>query len=135
VTSRLVLIVDDDTDFLSLARGILEKASGRFTVRTARTGAEASTELARRDAPAPTAIVLDMRLTDMTATDVLRRFPTSVRNVPVLVLTQALWKADEAAAREAGATAIHEKPGRFAVLRALLVDFATHGTVDGTGGA
>jgi CheY-like chemotaxis protein len=69
-----------------------------------------------------------MRLPDMTAIDVLQRGRLGLANVPVLVLTQALWQQDAEEARRAGAIAVHEKPGRLAALRTLLLGFVATAT-------
>jgi CheY-like chemotaxis protein len=122
------LVVDDDPDILDLVRSILEQVSPPFTVHTVTTGAQALSFLERcaapRDASPPGFAVLDMRLPDMTAADVLRQGRARLEGIPILVLTQALWQADATAARNAGASEVHEKPGKLSVLRTLLLDFA-----------
>jgi chemotaxis family two-component system response regulator Rcp1 len=125
-----VLVVDDDPDFLDLARSILEQASPPFDVHIVTTGEQALSFLEQRhpfiDAPSPRFVVLDMRLPDMTAVDVLRKGHEWLEGIPILVVTQALWQSDAGAAREAGASAVREKPGKLAALRALLLDFGAN---------
>lgn len=126
----MVLIVDDDADFLDVACAIFAEAS--VPVLRATTGAEALGCLeqlaAGPEAGSLACVVLDLRLPDMTAVEVLRRAAARVKGVPVMVLTQALWRVDAAMVREAGAHAIHEKPGKLSVLRALLLEFVDAAT-------
>lgn len=126
--TQSVLVVDDDADFVDLARSILEQASPPLDVHVVTTGEQALSFLEHRhpfaDLPSPRFVVLDMRLPDMTAVDVLERGRHRLQGIPILVVTQALWQSDASAARNAGASAVHQKPGKLALLRRLLLDFA-----------
>jgi len=103
-----VLVVDDNQGFLRAARGILGDA---FVVHTVENGTDALAFLERRgaygDAPRPAFVVLDFHLPDMNAPTILARLAgdDGLRAIPVLVMSQADWEEDEAAARAAGAPA------------------------------
>ena len=124
-----VLVVDDSPDFLRVVRAVLEELDPPFAVYTVRTGGEAFAFIDRRppfaDAPRPAFILLDFRLPDMTAPAVLVGFGTRglLGGTPVLVLSQAGWAEDEAAATAAGAHAYRVKPSRIEGLREVLTTF------------
>ena len=123
-----VLLVDDNEDFLRIARNILAKEN--FTVHTAATSRKAIAFLERcgtdGSTPLPSFVVLDYRLEiAATALDVLARMARRpiLRAMPVLIISQSRWPDDENAARAAGATAFREKPSSIRSLRQLLLDF------------
>jgi CheY-like chemotaxis protein len=124
-----VLLIDDSVAFLHAAREVLQGAQPAFGVHTVTSGMEALAFLERRPpfsaAPQPAFIILDFRLPDVTAPALLQRIAVSeeLRRIPVLVLSQAAWAEDEAAARTAGARDYHVKPSRVRSLRAIVVDF------------
>jgi two-component system, chemotaxis family, response regulator Rcp1 len=134
-----VLVVDDNEGFLRAARAMLE---GAFEVHTAASARDALAFLERRppfaDAPRPAFVVLDYHLPDMNAPAVLDRLGRDVelRAIPVLVLSQADWEEDAAAARAAGARAFRVKPSRVQALHDAIIDFwkefahAGHGPAD-----
>ena len=121
-----VLVVDDNQGFLRAARAVLEEA---FAVHTVENGTDALAFLGRRppfaDAPRPAFIVLDFRLPDMDAPAVLERLgaDTELSTIPVLVMSQADWEEDAAAARAAGARQFRVKPSRVQALREVIVTF------------
>lgn len=121
-----VLVVDDNPGFLRAARAILEE---RFTVHTVEDGGSALAFLERRppfvDAPRPAFVVLDFHLPDMNAPAVLGRLreSESLSAIPVLVLSQADWEEDAAAARAAGARRFLVKPSRVHGLRDAVIAF------------
>jgi CheY-like chemotaxis protein len=136
-----VLVVDDNLGFLRVVQAILEKATPPFSVHTVESGTEALAFLERRPpfdrAPRPAFIVLDFHLPDMDAPSVLDRIGAraELREIPVLVLSQAAWEEDEAAARRAGARQFGVKPSRVAALRDAVVTFwkeHAHGGEDPT---
>ncbi len=124
-----VLVIDDNAGFLRVARAALEGARPPFAVHTVQTGTDAIAFLERRppftDAPRPAFVVLDFHLPDLDAPAILRRLTTDVtlREIPVLVLSQADWEEDERAARAAGARAFRVKPGRLQALRETMIAF------------
>jgi len=121
-----ILVVDDNQGFLRAARAILADS---FTVHTVENGAAALAFLERRppfaEAPRPAFVVLDFHLPDMDAPVVLRRLgdDAALRLIPVLVLSQADWEEDQAAARAAGACRFRVKPSRVLLLRETVLDF------------
>lgn len=121
-----VLVVDDNQGFLRAARAVLEDG---FTVHTAASGADALAFLERRtpfaDAPRPAFVVLDFHLPDMDAPAVLERLggDAELAAIPVLVMSQADWDEDAAAARAAGARQFRVKPSRARALREAIVAF------------
>jgi DNA-binding response OmpR family regulator len=125
-TGVTVLLVDDNQGFLRAARAVLQDA---FAVHTVESGSEALAFLERRPpfggAPRPAFVVLDFHLPDMNAPAVLQRLriDDDLRTIPVLVLSQADWEEDEAAARAAGARQFRVKPSRVRALRDAIVAF------------
>jgi CheY-like chemotaxis protein len=121
-----VLVVDDNPTFLRVVRAIL---APRFAVHTVETGMDAVAFLEGRapftDAPRPAFVLLDFHLPDIDAPDVLHRLAArdDLRAIPVLVLSQADWEEDEAAARAAGAVHFQVKPSRVQPLRDTIVAF------------
>ena len=121
-----VLVVDDNQGFLRAARAVLEQA---FAVHTVENGTDALAFLGRRapftDAPRPAFIVLDFHLPDMDAPAVLQRLgaDAELAAIPVLVMSQADWEEDAAAARAAGARQFRVKPSRVQALRETIVAF------------
>ena len=111
-----VLVVDDHAGFRHVVRAIFDEAPCRFDVRIVCTGEGALRFLSRqppfREAPRPAFVVLDFRLPDMVAPEVLHRLralPT-LGDLPVLVLSAAGWDEDEARSMEAGAQDFQVKP-------------------------
>jgi CheY-like chemotaxis protein len=120
-------------------QAILEKATPRFSVHAVESGTEALAFLERKppfaDAPRPAFIVLDFHLPDMNAPSILDRIGArdDLREIPVLVLSQAAWEEDEAAAKAAGARQFWVKPSRVQALREAVVSFwkeHAHGRID-----
>ena len=126
MTAVDVLVVDDNEGFLRAARAVL---ADTFVVHTVVNGGEALAFLERRppfvDAPRPAFVVLDFHLPDMKAPAILDRIAAdaSLSAIPVLVLSQADWEEDAAAARDAGARAFRVKPSRVQTLRDAVVAF------------
>ena len=124
-----VLVVDDDEGFLRVASRVLAASPTDFAVSTVRSGTEALAFLEQRppfaDAPRPAFVILDLRLPDMDAPEVLARLSAggTLRDLPVLVISQAGWPDDEAALRSAGATEFRTKPSRVAALRDIVLGF------------
>lgn len=135
--SAVVLVADDNHEFLRVVRRLLTERATPFDVRTVETGERAIAFLKRRApfeaAPVPSIVVLDFRLPDMRATSILRQMRASpeLMRLPVLVLSQAGWAEDAAAAHEAGATDFRVKPSRVQDLLRVIEEFWTsHGDRD-----
>ena len=126
-----ILIVDDDPAFRRILARTLDDEAPRFCHRSVGTGTAALDFLREVVVSDPTSlpdgIVLDFRLPDMNAPAVLQalRRESSLEHIPVLVLTQAHWADDEAAAREAGARMFSQKPSSIHLLRALILAICT----------
>jgi len=124
-----VLVVDDNPQFLDVVRAALARTPPGFAVFAVESGTKALAFLRREppfaSAPRPAFVVLDLRLPDLEAPDVLRRLAArgDLDALPVLVVSQAQWEEDAAAIQRAGATAFHLKPSRVQALRNLIVDF------------
>ena len=116
-----ILVVDDIDGIRRLIRGAL--AGLVETTHEAANGADA---LALAREHVPDLVFLDLALPDMTGVEILRALRTdpATADVPVVIVT-ALGTSDLARqARDAGATALVEKPFRPAQLRALVSDIA-----------
>jgi CheY-like chemotaxis protein len=127
--TETVLVVDDSVEFLGVTRRLLEQLRPGAAVYTAQSGGDALRLLAGaapdERAPRPTFVVLDFRLPDMTAPELLVRLRAApgLADLPVLVLSQAGWPEDARAALAAGASAFVVKPSRASALRTVLRDF------------
>jgi two-component system chemotaxis response regulator CheY len=124
MTARRVLVVDDNLEFAAVARELIERLEPALEVDVAETGHEALALLAR-PAPPPLFIVLDFRLPDIEAPDVLahvRRTP-GLEGVPVLVVSQGDWIADRDKAIAMGAQAFRIKPSLVGPLSDVFTEF------------
>ncbi|HMF61043.1 MAG TPA: response regulator [Vicinamibacterales bacterium] len=103
-----VLVVDDHADCRELI-GVVLGAAGIGTAEVS-TGAAAIEWL--RTAPAPQALIVDLRLPDCHGTEVIRqlRENPATLGMPVLVLSALVTEADRRAASDAGAAAFLPKP-------------------------
>jgi two-component system response regulator len=124
-----VLVVDDSPEFLGVARRLLEQLRPGIEVHTVHSGTDALAFLlgsAPYDgASRPMFVVLDFRLPDMNAPEVLARLRDEPRlaDLPILVLSQAGWPEDARRALAAGASAFVVKPSRASTLRRVLEEF------------
>ncbi|HEV7731939.1 MAG TPA: response regulator [Candidatus Binatia bacterium] len=124
-----VLVVDDNDGFLHIVHAALRETSPRFAVHSVSSGTEALAFLERRApfaaAPRPAFVLLDLRLPDFDAPEVLRRIAADGRlaSMPVLVVSTARWDDEVVALEQAGATHIQLKPSRVQALRDMLVTF------------
>jgi CheY-like chemotaxis protein len=133
-----VLVVDDNPDFLQVAQAVLGERGSPFAVYTVQTGTGALAFLEGSGrfagAPRPRFVVLDFHLPDMDAPAVLQalRARPHLRDIPVLVLSQADWVEDERAVRAAGARGFLVKPSRVRPLRAIMLEFWKEECADGS---
>lgn len=118
-----VLVVDDNDGFLHSVHAALRETTPPFAVHTASSGSEALAFLEGR--PWPAFVVLDLRLPDFDAPEVLERLAErrARQPLPVLVVSTAGWDDEVSALQRAGATRIELKPSRVRALRDLLVSF------------
>jgi two-component system phosphate regulon response regulator PhoB len=105
--SKLILVVDDETDILNLLDYNLRKAG--FTVILARDGPEA---IALASSRGPDVVILDIMLPDMEGTEVLRRLKAapSTAAIPVVMLTAKGEEVDRVVGLELGAEDYITKP-------------------------
>jgi two-component system chemotaxis response regulator CheY len=103
-----VLVVDDHADCRELIGVVLGEAG--IGIAEAGSGAAAIEWL--RTAPAPHALIVDLRLPDCHGTEIIRQFTENPATAgrPVLVLTALVTEADRRAASDAGAAAFLPKP-------------------------
>jgi CheY-like chemotaxis protein len=103
-----ILIVDDDTDLVSLTTHWLERAG--YSVQHAGDGA-AALKILGGD-PLPTLVLLDVMMPKMDGFEVLRRIRANGRTkaLPVVVVTSFSRDKDAARAREIGANDYIVKP-------------------------
>ena len=102
--NELILVVDDETQIVKLARDYLERAS--FRVLNTGDGA-AALAIARRDRP--DLIVLDLTLPGMDGLDVCRTLRRE-SDVPIIMLTARVEETDRLIGLELGADDYISKP-------------------------
>jgi CheY-like chemotaxis protein len=108
MTTRRVLIVDDEDDIREVAQISLEMVAG-WEVLTASSGSM-GLKIARADQP--DAILLDVMMPDMdgpTTFQKLREEP-AIRQIPVILLTAKLQPADRKRFAELGVAGVLAKP-------------------------
>jgi CheY-like chemotaxis protein len=120
-TQALLLVEDDPNDIHFFRRG-LEKAGLADGLQVAEDGEEAIAYLEgrgsygnRAEYPLPALIVLDLKLPKRGGLEVLRwlRRESSLREIPVIILTSSQEASDIARAQELGVMAYHIKPVEF----------------------
>ena len=111
-----VLIVDDDRDFVELLKDALRDS---FDVDTAGSALEAASRLPLFR---PNAILLDIRLPDLSGLDVCRHFQDYKReaNVPILCMSAYGHELDVAEIRRCGADDFLPKPLKIGDLKRQL---------------
>jgi CheY-like chemotaxis protein len=118
-----LLLVDDNQGFRDVFTAIVEDSDPAFAVRAVETATEAIRFL--QSWPPHDFIVLDFHLPDLDAPRLLSELARHARlhAVPVLVLSQADWPEDRAAALREGATAFAVKPSRVEALHETIASF------------
>jgi two-component system cell cycle response regulator DivK len=102
-----VIVVDDNALSLKLAQVAL--TSDGYEVRTAANATELFSLL--QEFP-PVAILMDVRLPDMSGVEIIRKLKISseTRDIKIIALTAYAMKEDEEKVREAGCDAYIRKP-------------------------
>jgi len=122
IKTPVLLLVEDDPNDVHFFRRGLEKAGLADGLQVAEDGEEAIAYLEgrgpyenRAEHPLPALIVLDLKLPKMGGLEVLRwlREESSLREIPVVILTSSQEASDIARAQELGVTAYHIKPVDF----------------------
>ena len=105
-----VLIIDDSEDDILLTQMTLRKIEGTLTVETALSG-EAGLARLRADGPAPSLVLLDLKMQGMDGFAVLRamRADDRLRRIPVVVVTHSDLEADKQASFACGANSFLNK--------------------------
>lgn len=117
----VLLVVDDEPDFLSTYRRLLGRDG--IAVVTAATRAEALRAL---DAGRFDAVVTDLRLPDGTGLDIVRAACGDGRYTPVIVVSGIPDRHTRQDALAAGAVAFFAKPFDAAALAARVRDLVRH---------
>jgi DNA-binding response OmpR family regulator len=102
--NELILVVDDESDIVKLARDYLEQAS--FRVLSASDGVNA---LATAHSEQPDLVVLDLNLPGMDGLDVCRKLRQE-SDVPIIMLTARVEETDRLIGLELGADDYIVKP-------------------------
>jgi CheY-like chemotaxis protein len=108
VSTKRVLIIDDEDDIREVAQTSLEMMGG-WVVSTAASSAEG---LLKAESEQPDAVLLDVMLPDMdgpTTFQKLQANPTT-RQIPVILLTAKVQAADQRRLSGLGVAAILTKP-------------------------
>jgi CheY-like chemotaxis protein len=108
MTTRTVLIVDDEDDIRQIARLSLERVAG-WTVHTASSGAEGVEVAARVQ---PDAVLLDVMMPDLDGpgTVALLRERPETRDLPVVMLTAKVQAQDRRQFDGLGVKGVVAKP-------------------------
>jgi len=126
---NIILLVDDNPDFVELARRAFLKSSVANPLVVAEDGAEALDYLFatgawadRTPADNPVLILLDLKLPKIDGLEVLRRLRADQRTrlIPVVILTTSSEEQDIIAGYELGTNAYIRKPVDFAQLAEVL---------------
>jgi two-component system response regulator len=120
MTSRTILLVEDNPDDEALTLRAFKKSKIRNEIVVMRDGAEALAYLFPGDgdgdgAPRPALILLDLNLPKVGGLEVLRRMRADERTqlIPVVVLTSSKLEEDILDSYRNGANAYVRKPVRF----------------------
>ena len=113
--SRSVLVVDDDAQIRSLLTDLLKEAG--YTVRSAKTGAEATASVAKQR---PDLVMMDVKLPDMDGLDVLKSIKRERPELEVIVMTAFGGSSSAIKAMEHGAYDYVTKPFEIDDLLATL---------------
>jgi CheY-like chemotaxis protein len=132
VTSKLILLVEDNPDDEEMTRRALRRGNVVHEIVVARDGAEALDYLFgtgvhadRGTAAMPAVVLLDLKLPKLNGIDVLKRMRADSRTrlIPVVVLTSSSEDEDMLRSYESGANSYVRKPvdfGAFATAVAQL---------------
>jgi len=105
LTRTQILLVDDDDSLLQLLAMRLEAAG--YTVRSARSGAEALSRIAEQ---APAVVISDLRMPGMDGLELFRRIHARWSQLPVIILTAHGTIPDAVMATQSGLFAFLTKP-------------------------
>jgi len=125
VTSKHILLVEDNPDDVALTLRALKKNNILNPINVATDGAEALKFLFdgdRTDLTGPSLILLDLKLPKVDGLEVLHRIRSDERTklVPVVVLTSSKLEEDILSSYRNGANAYVRKPVNFAEFAAAI---------------
>lgn len=122
-TTRIVLIIDDDTDDVELFSEALEKVQEGAICYSRHNGQEAMNFLLNPKNPLPDFIFLDLNMPLMNGKQCLKEIRRSkqLRKIPVIIYTTSRQKIDEEETRKLGADEFITKPSRFEDLCSMLL--------------
>ncbi|HWQ66873.1 MAG TPA: ATP-binding protein [Methanospirillum sp.] len=128
MTRLTILIIDDESDTLTLMQDLLAE---RFVVLTALSGA---TGMKRTFAERPDLILLDAYMPGISGFDVCKilKRNQSVSNIPIIIFTAGAQEQDRKAAQEAGADGYITKPFRPEDLYRIIAMFYRENSDDNT---
>ncbi|HEY9845049.1 MAG TPA: response regulator [Candidatus Caenarcaniphilales bacterium] len=108
MTTKQILVIDDEDDIREVAQLSLEQVGG-WQVLTAGSGSEG---LAKAEVAQPDAILLDVMMPDLDGPATLQRLQTNsiTQHIPVIFLTAKVQSADRHHLHELGVTGIIAKP-------------------------
>ncbi len=111
VINKMILIVDDSPNDIELTTFALEATGQAMSVYSAMDGQSALAMLRNGD-ELPALILLDMKMTGMSGTEVLReiRADDRLRDLPVVVVTSSYLESDRTEAIAAGSSGYIQKP-------------------------
>jgi two-component system response regulator len=105
-----VLIVDDNTDDIAIAKRILSKLGRQLKVESAPRG-ETALEQLRSEKDLPALILLDLKMPGMSGIDVLHeiRSDERLKRIPVVIVTCSALESDVKEAYASGADSFLHK--------------------------
>ena len=108
MTTKSILIIDDEEDIREVAQMSLEMMAG-WQVFSASSGAEG---IAQAKAQLPDAILLDVMMPDMDGITTFEKFQADpvLQNLPVILLTAKVQPTDRNQFEEIGVTGYISKP-------------------------
>ena len=108
MTTKSILIIDDEDDIREVAQMSLEMMAG-WQVFSASSGAEG---IAQAKAQLPDAILLDVMMPDMDGITTFEKFQADpvLQNLPVILLTAKVQPTDRNKFEEIGVTGYISKP-------------------------
>jgi two-component system, response regulator len=105
-----VVIIDDNEDEVLLTKLAVTRTRREIKTKVALSG-EAGIELLRRGEMPPRLVLLDLKMPRMDGFEVLRKIRSeeSLRNIPVVIVTNSTLESDKQAAVKAGADSFLHK--------------------------
>jgi two-component system, response regulator len=115
MTSKKILLVEDNPDDVELTMRALEQSKVTNTIVVAHDGAEASDKLFGADRIKPAVILLDLKLPKIDGLELLRkiRADNQTKLLPVVILTSSKEEKDLVQSYSLGANSYIRKPVDF----------------------